>query len=122
MNITLVVVTESQKLRRFIGDSKSTIIPPNSLKKGYVSKFKINTQVNAVNPSDLSNSDDLERLVLKRSDKAHFVIIMVDAARSNLLCNIKNAIIVETIAPDEAEKGPQNYLWARLGRIMKVIN
>lgn len=122
MNITLIVVSESRSLRRFLGDTKSTVIPPNSLKKGYLAKFVVNTQVNAVDPADLLMPQDLEKLVLRRSDRANFVIVLIDESKVGLASNIRNSAFIDVITPQEAERSPQNYLWLRLARIVKAIN
>jgi len=123
MNILLIVASQQRSLIDFAGkERKGAIIPPDSLRRGYLGRFEWNTQVNSIDISDMRGPDDLHAFVRERSDSARISILLIDEERFDLTHGIRNAIICCPIRADIEEKKFQNYFAGTISKILKSIN
>jgi hypothetical protein len=118
MKLLLLLVSDSGRVRDYVGRSKEGIVPPEVRQRGFFKSNDVSIRVETWFPEPGQTAASLENFVLQRHADVDAMLIVTERPLSDYVRNIRNAAFVAVVDPNPSTN-THNFLHYVLSRAFK---
>ena len=119
MKLFVCFLSRDRKLLDYFGSRKDTIIPKDSLNRGFYAGRSVKILQFAVDGANVGSSSDFERLLVLKIKEADAFMLVIDEEFAAYTKNLENCLFVVQYKKEDVDFNLQNFFHKLLAKSLK---